>query len=1092
MAPAYPVARRVSYVIPPPSGHRTKLVLPPIDARRRGRTFPLILPDNEAPSPSASLQGEGDSRSPPRYRHGIRSSLSAAGVSLPQHRLGVSSLAIDMSTKIAGKGSPEGILYSAGRDGLVMAWEVGAPTQPRKRKPRERSGPGIRSRKGDWKVMTAWDDEDEDLSDEGSDSDASDLTQLTEDENEPLIGEGLDKTLPHEQQWVVDHEKAENLTIHSVFRQGVQAHNDWVNDIALCNLNQSVVSASNDGLVKLWSPHDPTPSSLPSVIGKHADYVHCLAHTPKKPWIASGSFDRTIRLWDISRSVDSASSSVSSLNTLSPIITLSLPDASAKASIYALAVDSSGNMIASGSPERVVRLWDPRSGKRVGKLVGHTDNIRSILISDDGKYILTGSSDASIKIWSVSGQRCLHTFSHHTESVWTLFSSHPNLSIFYSGDKSGLVCKVDMENCGDIAEGECMVLCRDTGDGSAQNRCKEGINRLLAVDNWAVWTATGASDIKRWRDPGSRFSRMTYSTVQNWDHSAPPSIMDTMGLSRMSNGHPASRSSTPIALFRGESRQSTGGPSAFIPVADTPRSASPRFFEVASLAPSPPQNRPPPHHSVHSIQSIIATDEPQEIAPNTLYGIRFESLVKLAPSDAGFTFKQSLSHGDPEVATLYSAASVLSVPVQHRASQVQSKESHSPPTSSASPFYYPAHAGSTGSYKATQPGSLSQLHDGQIVDASLPQAEYESREVAVQAKPLRSSPEEVLKGSHGLVRSVILNDRIHALTVDTSGEVAVWDLVRGTYIGYFSSEEVETASMNGSSGDSQNQNEINWSPRESLETVRERIEGEAMIASWATVDTKMGSLTVHLSETTCFDAEVYADEVGFAGNPSFPDEHRLNVGKWVLNNLFAGFIRAEALLVSRSSGGLSATPGKGIQRVTPGTLNLEAIKERRLRSNSDLTVRTQRTPGVVTALSTLSMTPAIIPEVPKLLPAPSWPRSGFPSLPAKDIVSSIPASPSALGSPTPRLAQSPAPIGGMTSFGKAISSADYFSLPPSSSVEHGPTPSQVSGAPMVPLTPGRFMRSWKNFGKPKKTVAEDISTPQPVQETSEPVEESTS
>ena len=46
-----------------------------------------------------------------------------------------------------------------------------------------------------------------------------------------------------------------------------------------------------------------------------------------------------------------------------------------------------GNLLASGSPERVVRLWDPRVGKKVGKLVGHTDNIRSILLSTDGKYV---------------------------------------------------------------------------------------------------------------------------------------------------------------------------------------------------------------------------------------------------------------------------------------------------------------------------------------------------------------------------------------------------------------------------------------------------------------------------------------------------------------------------------------------------------------------------------------------------------------------------------------------------------------------------------------------------------------------------------
>lgn len=71
-----------------------------------------------------------------------------------------------------------------------------------------------------------------------------------------------------------------------------------------------------------------------------------------------------------------------------PLLTLNPPDATApKASIYAIAADPYGHAIASGSPERVVRMWDPRSGKRTGKLVGHTDNIRAILISDDARYV---------------------------------------------------------------------------------------------------------------------------------------------------------------------------------------------------------------------------------------------------------------------------------------------------------------------------------------------------------------------------------------------------------------------------------------------------------------------------------------------------------------------------------------------------------------------------------------------------------------------------------------------------------------------------------------------------------------------------------
>lgn len=178
---------------------------------------------------------------------------------------------------------------------------------------------------------------------------------------------------------------------HSQFRQCAQAHTDWVNDILLCNYNQTgenmfsfcfndpgsnclVVSASSDGTIKAWNPHASTLSD-PSTVGSHSDYVRCLtqwyvhsvslklslisSNSHEQNWIASGSFDRTVKLWDLNRSF--------SQNAPEPLITLNPPDATApKSSVYALAADPFGRTIASGSPERVVRLWDPRTGRRTG------------------------------------------------------------------------------------------------------------------------------------------------------------------------------------------------------------------------------------------------------------------------------------------------------------------------------------------------------------------------------------------------------------------------------------------------------------------------------------------------------------------------------------------------------------------------------------------------------------------------------------------------------------------------------------------------------------------------------------------------------
>jgi WD repeat-containing protein 48 len=186
-----------------------------------------------------------------------------------------------------------------------------------------------------------------------------------------------------------------------------QAHSDWINDLLLINYNRTVISASSDGTVKAFTPCFYSPELLgtePSVIGLHSDYVRALAKSPNQPWLASGSFDRTIKLWDpaISQGTSLSGANNKSTSVLpKPLLSLSPSTAvnDPKTSIYALAVsDAWGSMLVSGGPERIVRLWDPRIGsgassasgsigKGIGTLVGHTDVVRSLVAGWGGDYV---------------------------------------------------------------------------------------------------------------------------------------------------------------------------------------------------------------------------------------------------------------------------------------------------------------------------------------------------------------------------------------------------------------------------------------------------------------------------------------------------------------------------------------------------------------------------------------------------------------------------------------------------------------------------------------------------------------------------------
>ncbi|RAL13994.1 Pkinase-domain-containing protein [Aspergillus homomorphus CBS 101889] len=261
----------------------------------------------------------------------------------------------------------------------------------------------------------------------------------------------------------------------TTFRNQVQAHSHWINDIVLTKNNSALVSASSDTTVRLWRPHSEL-TEVPAPIGKHADYVKALA-TPgnHSSWVASGGLDHKLYLWDLNGGGEVLG------------IDASGDDRTAKGSVYALGAVSS--VLASGGPENVVRVWDPKSGNLITKFVGHTDNIRDILINRDGDTIMTASSDQTIKIWSLTAGRCMHTLTMHNDSVWSLYSNHPQLSVFYSSDRSGLVAKTDTRTTPDIEQGTCVAALQE----------HEGVVNVVAAGDY-IWTATPKSSIHRWRD----------------------------------------------------------------------------------------------------------------------------------------------------------------------------------------------------------------------------------------------------------------------------------------------------------------------------------------------------------------------------------------------------------------------------------------------------------------------------------------------------------------------------------------------------------------------------------------------------------------
>jgi len=222
----------------------------------------------------------------------------------------------------------------------------------------------------------------------------------------------------------------------AVLERKLEGHTGWVKSVAVSQDGKWAASGSVDRTIKIW---DLDGGECRATLEGHTQYVNWVIFSADNERLLSCAMDGTLKVW--------------STQTKKQIASLR----AGQGQVLCVREVGDGDRLLSCGVEHIysIELWDWRSGKRLWAVKSEGDAaITSVAVTADGKMAVSASHEKTIKLWNLDTGECLATLKGHADEVNSVqLTQDGRHAISSSNDKTVKIWDVETCACVGTLEG---------------------------------------------------------------------------------------------------------------------------------------------------------------------------------------------------------------------------------------------------------------------------------------------------------------------------------------------------------------------------------------------------------------------------------------------------------------------------------------------------------------------------------------------------------------------------------------------------------------------------------------------------------------